>query len=122
MFLLPALQICHFNENVFPPLGGGKSIPEEWQDITWYVSFLSNLNPRIRQYELEVQMIIHLQGLANQLPNAFTNIKKVIKSHVSAMNTPAHIDVPEGQLKNVIASEFKTCLKHGDLLAQRTIS
>ena len=58
-------------------------------------------------------MIIHLQGLANQLPNAFTNIKKVTKSHVSAMNTPTHIDVPEGQLKNVIASESKTRLKHG---------
>ena len=26
---------CHFNENVFPPLGGGKPIPEEWRKITW---------------------------------------------------------------------------------------
>ena len=58
-------------------------------------------------------MIVHLQRLANQLPNVFTNIKKVTKSHVSAMNVPTHIDVLEKQLENVIASEFKTHLKRG---------
>ena len=25
---------CHFNESVFPPLGGEKSVPEERQEIT----------------------------------------------------------------------------------------
>ena len=30
-----------------------------------------------------------------------------------AMNTPTHIDVPEGQLENVIANESKTRLKYG---------
>ena len=44
----------HFDESIFPPLGGGKSIPEEWQDITWNVSSLSHLDPRTRQCELEV--------------------------------------------------------------------
>ena len=39
---------CHFDENVFPPLEGGKSIPEEWRDITWYESSLSHLDPCIR--------------------------------------------------------------------------
>ena len=29
------------------------------------------------------------------------------------MNAPTHIDVPEGQLENVIASESKTRLKRG---------
>ena len=29
------------------------------------------------------------------------------------VNTLTHIDVPEGQLKNVITSESKTCLKCG---------
>ncbi|KAL6335659.1 hypothetical protein AAG906_032841 [Vitis piasezkii] len=54
-------------------LGGGKSIPEEWRDITWYESSLSHLDP--------------------------------------SMNAPTHINVPEGQLENVIASESKTHLK-----------
>ena len=104
---------CHFDQNVFPPLGEDQSILEEWQDITWYVSSLSHLDPHTRQCELEVQRIIHLQGLANQLPNAFTDIKKVTKSHVPTINPLAHIDVPKGQLENVITSESKIRLKHG---------
>ena len=74
---------------------------------------MSHLDPRTRQRELEVQRIIHLQGLANQLPYALIDIKKVTKSHVPAVNTPTHIDVLERQLENVIESEFKTCLKCG---------
>ena len=54
-----------------------------------------------------------MKGLANQLLDAFTNIKKVTKSHVPVVNTPTHINVPKGQLKNVIASKSKTGLKHG---------
>ena len=41
------------------------------------------------------------------------DIKKVTKSHVLVVNVPAHIDVPEGQLENVIANESKTHLKRG---------
>ena len=54
-----------------------------------------------------------MQGLANLLPNAFTYINKVIKSHVLVVNTLSHIDVLKGRLENVIASESKTCLKCG---------
>ena len=41
------------------------------------------------------------------------DIKKVTKSHVLVVNVPAHIDVPEGQLENVIENESKTRLKRG---------
>ena len=102
---------CHFDENVFLPLGGDK--PKEWLDITWYVPSLSHLDPCTRQCELEIQRIVHLQGLANQLPDVFTDIKKVTKSHVPVVNASTRIDVPEGQLENVIANESKTRLKHG---------
>ena len=44
------------------------------------------------QCELEVQRIIHLQNLANQLLDAFIDIKKVTKSHIPAANTPTLID------------------------------
>ena len=74
---------------------------------------MSHLDPHTRQRELEVQRIIHLQGLANQLPYALIDIKKVTKSHIPAVNTQSHIDVLERQLENVIASEFKRCLKCG---------
>ena len=74
---------------------------------------MSYLDPCTRQCELEIQTIIHLQGLANQLSDVFTDIKKVTKSHVPAVNAPTHIDVSEGQLENAIVNEFKTRLKRG---------
>ena len=70
---------------------------------------MSHLDPRTNQYELEVQRIIYLQNLANQLPNAFIDTKKVTKSHISSINTLAWIDVPIGQLTN----ESKIHLKRG---------
>ena len=79
---------CHFNETVFPPLGGEKSILEERREITLNASTLSHFDPRTNQCELKVQKIIHLQNLANQLPDVFVNSKKVTKSHIPTMNAP----------------------------------
>ena len=70
------------------------------------------------QCELEVQRIIHLQNLANQLPYGFIDTKKVTKSHISTTNTPARIDVPEGQLAN----EFKIRLKCGRPISSKHIT
>ena len=50
---------------------------------------LSHLDPRTNQCELEVQRIIHLQGIANQLSDVFTDNKKIVKSHIPAANTLA---------------------------------
>ena len=57
-----------------------------------------------------------MQGLANQLLDVFIDIKKVTKSHVSVVNALTHINVPEWQLENVIASESKTHLKRVRLI------
>uniref|UniRef100_A0A2N9IV50 Reverse transcriptase Ty1/copia-type domain-containing protein n=1 Tax=Fagus sylvatica TaxID=28930 RepID=A0A2N9IV50_FAGSY len=62
---------------------------------------------------IELQRIIHLQGIANQLPDVFTDSKKIVKSHILAANNPARIEVPEGQLINIAANESKTRLKRG---------
>ena len=62
---------------------------------------------------MEVQRIIHLQGIANQLPYVFTDNKKIVKSHILAANTPAQIEVPIGQSINTAANESKPHLKHG---------
>jgi hypothetical protein len=48
----------------------------------------------------------------NQLLNAFTNNKKIVKSHIPAANTPAKIEVHVGQLINTSANECKARLKH----------
>ena len=61
---------------------------------------MSRFDPRTNQGKLEVQRIIHLENLANQLPCAFIDTRKVIKSHISATNAPARIDVLEGKLAN----------------------
>jgi len=56
---------------------------------------LSHIDPRTNQCKLEVQRIIHLQSIMNQLLDAFTDNKKVTKSHIPAMNIPAKINVLE---------------------------
>ena len=68
---------------------------------------MSHFDPHTNKSELEVQRIIHLQNLANQLPDAFTDTKKVTKSHVPAANTPARINVHEGQLANESQKRLK---------------
>jgi hypothetical protein len=47
------------------------------------------------------------------LSDAFTDNKKIIKSHIPAANTPAKIKVPVGQLTNTAANESKAHLKRG---------
>jgi hypothetical protein len=110
---------CHFNETIFPPFRGEKSLPEARREITWNVSTLFHLDPCINQSELEVQRIIHLQGIANQLPDVFTDSKKIVKSHILTANNPARIEVPKGQLINIAANESKTRLKRGRLVGAK---
>ena len=81
---------CHFNESVFPSLGGEKPILEERWEITWNASTMSYLDPHTNQCELEVQMVIHFQNLTNQLPDAFIDTKKVTKSYIPVVNTSAN--------------------------------
>ncbi|KAG7578737.1 Ribonuclease H-like superfamily [Arabidopsis thaliana x Arabidopsis arenosa] len=101
---------CHFNESEFPALGGGiKEIPK---DITWCTPSLLHLDPPTKQRELEVQKIVHLQNLANQLPDAFTDTRRVTKSYIPAANVPSRIDVPEEQTDGKI-NEPKVQLKRG---------
>jgi hypothetical protein len=104
---------CHFDENIFPSLWKEKSLPEVRQEITWNNSTLSHFDPRTNQCELEVQRIIHLQSIANQLPDAFTNNKKIVKSHIPTANTLTKIEVTVGQSINTVANDFKAHLKRG---------
>ena len=104
---------CHFDENLFPPLGGDKPILQEWRKITWNESSLSHLDPRTKQSELEVQKIIHLQGLANQLPDAFIDSTKVTKLHIPVANIPTRIEIPTGKLQSSMKNEPKPQLKCG---------
>ncbi|KAK2376223.1 putative mitochondrial protein [Trifolium repens] len=100
---------CHFDESNFPTLGGENKQLEK--EISWNELSLSHFDPRTKQCELEVQKIIHLQSLANQLPNAFTDPKGVTKSYIPAVNAPIKLDVPVGQ--PIVANESQPRLKRG---------
>ncbi|KAI3811307.1 hypothetical protein L1987_21028 [Smallanthus sonchifolius] len=85
---------CQFDETVFPVLGGDKNKERlVTQELTWNASSLSNFDPRSGQCESEVQRIIHLQRIANELPDAFIDTNRVTKSHIPASNAPARIEV-----------------------------
>ena len=71
--------------------------------------YITHFDPRTNQCELEVQRIINLHNLENQLLDAFSDAKKVTKSHIPTVNSPAQINVPKGQLAN----EYKIRLKNG---------
>jgi hypothetical protein len=67
---------------------------KECREIEWSASSIQSLDPRTRETELEVQRIIHLQNLANNLPDAFTDIRGVSKSHIPAANAPERVEIP----------------------------
>ncbi|GJY92150.1 retrovirus-related pol polyprotein from transposon TNT 1-94 [Tanacetum coccineum] len=102
---------CHFNETVFPRLGGVKKNQEKY--VIWCEPSLLYLDPRTKQCETKIQKIMHLQVIANQLPNAFTDTKRVTKSHIPAANAPARVKIPNKQAGNNIAQESQKSLKRG---------
>src|SRR6266498_295132 len=64
------------------------------QDIEWNASGIQSLDPRTKESELEVQRIIHLQNIANNLPDTFTDLKSVSKSHNPIVNIPERVAIP----------------------------
>ena len=44
----------HFNETIFPPLGGEEPVPKERREIIWNALTLIHLDPRTNQCEPEV--------------------------------------------------------------------
>ncbi|KAJ9556926.1 hypothetical protein OSB04_011540 [Centaurea solstitialis] len=62
---------------------------------------------------------MHLQEIANQLPDAFTDTKRVTKSYIPVVNAPARVDVPVGQTNNKVIEESKIRLKRGRPLGSK---
>ena len=74
---------------------------------------MSHYDPRTNQCELEIQKIIHLQEVATRLPDAFTNVKTVTKSHIPAVNVPSKIKFSDEENKSILANESKAHQKRG---------
>jgi len=66
---------CHFNKEIFPILGRKKKQLEK--EITWSEPSLLHLDPHTKQFESEVQKIMHLKEITNRLADAFTDTKSV---------------------------------------------
>ena len=54
-----------------------------------------------------------MQGIANQLPDIFTDNKKIVKSQIPTTNTSAQIEVHAEQSINTAVNKSKPHLKHG---------
>nr|ABA98007.1 retrotransposon protein, putative, Ty1-copia subclass [Oryza sativa Japonica Group] len=83
-----------FDEEHFPALGGDFKYQKECHEINWDAHGIPATNSRTTETDLQVQKIIHLQRLANNLPDAFTNYKGVTKSLIPAQNAPERVEVP----------------------------
>ena len=110
---------CVFDEDHFPALGGERH-PEECREIEWNATGLQSLDPRTSESELEVQRIIHLQNLANELLDAFTDHKKVTRSHIPAVNAPVRVQVSPKATNSTDSTPNPR--KRGDLRVLRTRS
>ena len=66
-----------------------------------------------------MESLIHLQKIANQMPDAFTDLKRITKSHIPIENVPIRIDVPKEPSTTVIDNESKTLLKRGRPLGSK---
>ncbi|KAL0412076.1 UNVERIFIED_CONTAM: hypothetical protein Slati_3797300 [Sesamum latifolium] len=112
---------CQFDETIFPALGEeDKEIKRK--DIEWNATSLSFMDLRTNDSELEVQRIIHLQSVANRLPDALTNTKRVTKSHVLAENVPARLEVPEVILTQLKVSESQIRRKRDRPLGSKDVN
>jgi hypothetical protein len=84
-----------FNEEHFSALGGELVYQKECCEINWDTNRISSSDPHTNEIELQVQKIIGLQNFANQLPDAFTDYKGVIKYLFPARNATARVEVPK---------------------------
>ena len=83
---------------------------------------MSHLNLRTAQCDKEVQGITHLQKIASQLPDAFTDTAKVTKSYIPTANTPARINIPIGKTAIMAINESPmTRLKHSRPLGSKDL-
>ena len=113
---------CHFDEVNFLLLGGDKLPKKERREIIWNATSMPHLDPRTAQCDKGVQRITHLQKIASQLPDAFTDIAKVTKSYIPAANTPARINIPIGKIAIMAANESSmTRLKCGRPLSSKDL-
>ena len=105
---------CIFNEDHFLALGG-ELYQKECQKIDWNAEGIPFSDPRTTETELQVQIIIDLQNIENNLPDAFSNYKCVTKSLHPARNVPERVDVPNKTTHPKLAKRGQEALSRGKM-------
>ena len=60
--------------------------------------------------------------MANKLPDAFTDVKTVTKSHIPVVNVPCKIKLPDEGNKSMLANESKARQKRGRPIGSKDIN
>lgn len=74
----------------------------------------NTIDPLKENEEKKKKKIILSQSLANQLPDACIDLKRVTKSYIRVANAPIKVDVVVGQTN--ITNESQPHMKHGRLV------
>ena len=113
---------CQFYKIVFLSLEGDNNInvPEERRELSWTTPTLSHLDPRTAQSETEVHRILDLQSVAQSMPNAFTDLARVTRSHIPAANVPAKMDVPNVRWSSLLEAQDATLADPRTLVASQS--
>ncbi|XP_074355978.1 uncharacterized protein LOC141695644 [Apium graveolens] len=80
----------HFDESMFPKLGGDNDLHKLNSEISWNALGLNSIDSRTNQCESEFQRIIHMQNIVNQMPDAFSDSRHIIRSHIPTVNALPH--------------------------------
>lgn len=89
---------CRFEEDMYPSLKGGASTQQSCGDIIFKApeTFTLNPDPRTSLAEAEVAKILHLQKIADQVPDGFNDASRITRNPLNeAQNVPARVSIPE---------------------------
>jgi hypothetical protein len=86
---------CIFNDDHFLTLGEEFKYHTKCQEINWDDKSSISPYPHTQETELQVQKIIDLQNVANNVPDAFTDYKCVMKSWNLVVNVPERVEIPK---------------------------
>ncbi|XP_074356411.1 uncharacterized protein LOC141696124 [Apium graveolens] len=113
---------CHFDESMFPKLGGDNDLHKLNFEISWNASGLNSIDSRTNQCESELQIIIHMQNIANQMSDAFSDSRHIIRSHIPAVNAPARVKIPtKKSIPEELIGDSKPCQKRGRPISVKDI-
>ena len=98
-------QNSHFDENIFPSLPNTKNIG--LLDFFALQTFTQNPNPHIALTEQEVRKLISLKGLADRLPDGFSDAPRITKDPAPGAGLPSLRNLPKKHKAKVLHTDLQ---------------